>query len=182
MYLLCSECLNNGSSTIAKKSTVFCFSIYNSLDNAVHYFFHSCQSCPHVNSPYPIVNTSTCNKTDRTYDFYSPSVDTSDMNMFWHCRLGHVPFAKMRGMSNIPVSFAPKQPLFCSICPMARQTRLSFPLKITNTTAIFEMLHVDLCGPYHVPTYENFKYFLILAYDYNRLTWTHLLNYKSNAL
>ena len=37
-------------------------------------------------------------------------------------------------------------------------------------------------GPYHVSTYDNYKYFITLVDDYSRSTWTHLLSTKSNAL
>lgn len=36
-------------------------------------------------------------------------------------------------------------------------------------------------GPYKVPTYNGFKYFLIIVDAYNRGTWTFLLSTKSNA-
>lgn len=99
-----------------------------------------------------------------------------------HNRLGNVPFVKMKGISSILVAFAPKQPFLCPICPMARQTRLSFPERTTLTTKPFELLHIDLWGPYHVTTHNKYKYFITLVYDYSRSTWTHLLSCKSNAL
>ncbi|XP_059285889.1 ATPase 10, plasma membrane-type-like [Lycium ferocissimum] len=65
---------------------------------------------------------------------------------------------------------------------MASQTRLPFPDKTTNTSAIFELVHVGLWGPYHVTTYDNYKYFITLVDDFSRAIWTHLLSCKSNAL
>lgn len=109
------------------------------------------------------------------------SFHSNKVNLLWHYRLSHVPFAKMRGMS-ILVTFSPRQPFFCSICPMARKIRLSFPDKTTTTNTIFELVHVDLWGPYHVATYDGYKYFITLVDDYSRVTWTHLLSCKSNIL
>lgn len=65
---------------------------------------------------------------------------------------------------------------------MARQQRLPFNHSTSQTTSKFELIHVDLWGPYHVSTYDNYKYFLTLVDDYTRSTWTHLLSTKSNAL
>ncbi|XP_019258158.1 PREDICTED: uncharacterized protein LOC109236429 [Nicotiana attenuata] len=39
-----------------------------------------------------------------------------------------------------------------------------------------------LWGPYHIPTYDGYKYFITLVDDYSRSTRTHLLTCKSNAL
>uniref|UniRef100_A0A0V0GUF5 Putative ovule protein n=1 Tax=Solanum chacoense TaxID=4108 RepID=A0A0V0GUF5_SOLCH len=88
----------------------------------------------------------------------------------------------MKGISTIPVQFSSKQPFLCSICPMARQERLPFKPSTTTTSHIFELLHVDMWGPYHTITYNNFKYFITIVDDFNRSTWTHLLSSKSNAL
>lgn len=64
---------------------------------------------------------------------------------------------------------------------MARQTKLPFPSK-SHTTKIFELIHVDLWGPYYVATHDNFKYFITLVDDFSRATWIHLLSSKSNVL
>ena len=64
---------------------------------------------------------------------------------------------------------------------MARQSILSFPPKTHTTTSIFELLHVDIWGPYQTPTHENFKYFITLVDDFSKSTWTHLLSSKNNA-
>ncbi|XP_075088478.1 uncharacterized protein LOC142170460 [Nicotiana tabacum] len=106
----------------------------------------------------------------------------NDVNVLWHNRLGYVPFVKMKSIYTIPVAFSNKQPFLCSICPMARQTRLPFPQRTSNTKQIFDLLHIDIWGPYHTPTHNNYKYFLTMVDDYSRTTWTHLLSSKSNAL
>ena len=88
----------------------------------------------------------------------------------------------MRNIHTIPIKFSAKQPFTCTICPMARQVRLSFTLSTTHSKTIFDLLHIDLWGPYHVPTYDNCRYFITLVDDYSRATWTYLLITKSNAI
>ena len=88
----------------------------------------------------------------------------------------------MRGLTSIPVKFSTKQPFFCPICLMARQTRLPFPIKTTQSTKCFDLLHIDLWGPYHTKTHNNFSYFITLVDDCSRAIWTYLLSNKSNAL
>lgn len=66
---------------------------------------------------------------------------------------------------------------------MARQAKLPFPTKSTvSTTSSFDLLHMYLRGPYHVPTHNNYKYFLTIVDDFSRSIWTHLLSSKSNTL
>ncbi|XP_074287642.1 uncharacterized protein LOC141612789 [Silene latifolia] len=47
--------------------------------------------------------------------------------------------------------------------------------------AAFDLIHIDLWGPYHTATYNGYKYFLTIVDDFTRCTWTHLLTCKGNA-
>ena len=59
---------------------------------------------------------------------------------------------------------------------------MPFQESTSITTKIFELLHVDLWGPYHIPTHDGYHYFLTMVDDYSRSTCTQLLRCKSNAL
>ncbi|KAL3346144.1 hypothetical protein AABB24_024872 [Solanum stoloniferum] len=65
---------------------------------------------------------------------------------------------------------------------MARQTRMSFPNSTSFSSKPFDLLHLDLWGPYHMPTHDHYKYFLTIVDDHSRSTWVHLLSCKSNTL
>lgn len=69
----------------------------------------------------------------------------------------------------------------CEICPLARQTKLSFPIRKSGSKRIFELIHIDTWGPFQVPTYNGYRYFLTIVDDFSRGTWTFLLTVKSNA-
>ncbi|KAJ0587500.1 putative RNA-directed DNA polymerase [Helianthus annuus] len=69
----------------------------------------------------------------------------------------------------------------CTICPKARQHRLPFPNSTRSTSAIFDLIHIDIWGPYNTSTYNGYKYFLTIVDDFSRATWTHLLATKGNA-
>ena len=45
----------------------------------------------------------------------------------------------------------------------------------------FDLIHCDVWGPYHVPTYNGKKFFLTIVDDHTRFTWTYLLSSKSEA-
>lgn len=107
------------------------------------------------------------------------AVNTVDL--LWHYRLDHVSFAKMKGLTSIPVKFPTKQPFLSPICPMARQSRLPFSTRTTTSRKCFDLLRIDLWGPYHIKTYNHFRYFITYVDDHNRTTWTYLLSSKNNA-
>ncbi|XP_060188475.1 uncharacterized protein LOC132617483 [Lycium barbarum] len=109
------------------------------------------------------------------------SVNINKMDVVWHFRLGHIPFYRMKTIPAINSSLSSTQSFPCSICPLARQTRLSFPSSDIHSTAIFQLIHVDTWGPYHTSTTSNARYFLTIVDDYSRCTWTHLMGAKNNA-
>ncbi|XP_075095218.1 uncharacterized protein LOC142173512 [Nicotiana tabacum] len=45
----------------------------------------------------------------------------------------------------------------------------------------FELIHVDVWGPYKESTYNGFKYFLTVVDDYSRVVWTFFMSTKSNV-
>ncbi|XP_070010455.1 uncharacterized protein [Nicotiana sylvestris] len=95
--------------------------------------------------------------------------------------LGHMPLSNMKKISgvSVPSCFTHSTPYL--ICPMARKSKLLFPSNSISTKKIFELIHVDIWGPYKDPTYDGYKYFLTIVDDYSRGTWTYLLSNKSNA-
>ncbi|KAL9995344.1 putative RNA-directed DNA polymerase [Helianthus debilis subsp. tardiflorus] len=98
----------------------------------------------------------------------------------WHARLGHLPFYKLKQL-NILSHIHNDSLDHCEICPKARQHRLPFPHSTRHTSHIFELIHIDVWGPYNTSTYDGFHYFLTIVDDYSRNTWTHLLATKGNA-
>ena len=67
----------------------------------------------------------------------------------------------------------------CLVCPFAKQTRNVFPNSSIKSTACFELLHIDLWGPYNTFTVDGKKYFLTIVDDFSRVTWLFLLSHKS---
>ncbi|XP_019261390.1 PREDICTED: uncharacterized protein LOC109239298 [Nicotiana attenuata] len=141
-------------------------------------------SVPSTNDYVPnnTVDTIDANKTVSTsVPSTNDSVPVFCFDMFWHLRLGHMTFHKMKSVTRIKDKLSKKQSFVCEVCPMARQQRLPFPESSIKTTKPFQLIHVDLRGPYHTLTYNGFRYFLTIVDDFTRATWTHLLSTKSNA-
>ncbi|XP_074298898.1 uncharacterized protein LOC141629872 [Silene latifolia] len=100
----------------------------------------------------------------------------------WHNRIGHLPLYMLKHLRFDVSSVLEHKLRSCSICAKARQHRLSFNVSNTISFSSFEMIHIDLWGPYHTPTCNGYKYFLTIVDDFSRCTWTHLLSSKNNAL
>lgn len=65
---------------------------------------------------------------------------------------------------------------------MAKFSKLPFQLSDSHALSSFYLIHLDIWGPYKVPTKGNHRYFLTLVDDHSRYTWITLLAYKSDFL
>ncbi|GAA0151460.1 hypothetical protein LIER_10174 [Lithospermum erythrorhizon] len=70
----------------------------------------------------------------------------------------------------------------CYVCPLAKQQPLMFNKSCDHSTVLFDLVHIDLWGPYKVATLQDTKYFLTLVEDSSRSTWTLLLSSKVQVL
>ena len=89
----------------------------------------------------------------------------------------------MSFLSNIVpnVSHSCKDNHVCTVCPLAKQKRLPFPHNNHLSPCAFDILHVDIWGPYHVSTIEGYRYFLTVVDDCTRTTWIYLMKSKSET-
>ncbi|GJV60549.1 cysteine-rich receptor-like protein kinase 8 [Tanacetum coccineum] len=93
--------------------------------------------------------------------------------------LGHVSDSKLKHIKELPLS-VPKECLEkCLSCLMAKFTKLPYALSDSHDVNIFDLIHIDIWGPYKVPTNGKFRYFLTIVDDCSRGTWVYLLEQKS---
>ena len=69
----------------------------------------------------------------------------------------------------------------CDTCHFAKQKRLPFPDSITISSQCFDLLHMDIWGPYAHPSLLGHKYFLTIVDDKSRYTWIIFLKLKSEV-
>lgn len=50
------------------------------------------------------------------------------------------------------------------------------------TSNPFDLILINTWGPFQVPTFEEYRYFLTLVDDHTRTTWVYLMQSKSDAL
>lgn len=102
----------------------------------------------------------------------------------WHDRLGHPSLKHMNALKDVlPVhSLKGHCSMPCSVCPLAKQRRLSFQSNNHIAAKLFDVLHCDVWGPFQSPTYSGYRYFLTLVDDFSRHTWVFMMKTKSDAL
>lgn len=102
----------------------------------------------------------------------------------WHQRFRHTSFKRLELLSDV-LGFSKaknKGPLHCDICHRAKQKKLSFTLNPKLCSHPFDLLHIDVWGPFSEPTQEGYRYFLTIVDDHTRATWIYLLRLKSDVL
>lgn len=106
--------------------------------------------------------------------------NTSDKDLHtWHLRLGHLSDTVMHQLPFLSNSRSSEHK--CYVCPMAKQTRNSFPKSIIQSEQPFELVHIDIWGHYHTYSLFGENYILTLVDDFTRATWTYLMSYKSQT-
>ena len=66
----------------------------------------------------------------------------------------------------------------CDVCPRAKQPRLSFPQILYCSSHCFELIHIDIWGPFSIPSKNGSRFFLNIVDDYSRCTWIYLMKHK----
>ena len=92
----------------------------------------------------------------------------------WHNRMGHPsekvvkllpPVRNFKGSLNKP----------CEVCFRAKHPRDRFPLSDNKTRRFFELIHIDLWGPYRHKSSCGARYFLTIVDDFSRAVWVYLM-------
>lgn len=98
----------------------------------------------------------------------------------WHLRLGHAPNSILGHIPCIDTLHSCNAD--CPICPFSKQSILPFPKHSdSHAKSIFDLIHMDVWGPYHISTTQGCNYFLTIVDDYSRATWTFLLVSKQHV-
>ncbi|GJU15261.1 retrovirus-related pol polyprotein from transposon TNT 1-94 [Tanacetum coccineum] len=109
---------------------------------------------------------------------------SSSQAWLWHHRLSHLNFdtinllSKYDIMTGLPKLKFVKDHLYSS-CELGKVKRKSFKTKTTpSSKRLLQVLHMDLCGPIRVESFNGEKYMLVIVDDYSRYTWPHFLRSK----
>lgn len=130
------------------------------------------------NGLYSLKDSLQDSSLDKTRFCNASYLSTTKSVKVWHLRMGHISFHQMKLITpfNIPQSCLDST--VCQICPAAKQVRKSFSSNYIKSTSCFQLLHIDIWGPYQTKSISGCTMFLIIVDDYSRFTWIHLLKYK----
>ncbi len=99
----------------------------------------------------------------------------------WHQRLGHVPFSKFTHIPCVSNLSLRNRNFCCDACHRAKQTRKMFSLSLNQSENAFDLVHMDVWGPYKTASLSGAHYFLTIVDDFSRCTWIYLLKRKSEV-
>lgn len=99
----------------------------------------------------------------------------------WHFRLGHLSDSRIKLLSQYDPSISVNTNNCCTVCPLAKQRRLPFPVSESTSNKIFDLVHCDIWGPFSTDSLNGVKYFLTIVDDFSRFTWVHLMVSKSQT-
>ncbi|XP_040374694.1 uncharacterized protein LOC112199378 [Rosa chinensis] len=99
----------------------------------------------------------------------------------WHRRLGHPSPNRLQLLAKTIPGVSCSADKVCDVCPLAKQTRLSFNLSTISTTKPFALIHCDIWGPHKIASHSGARYFLTIVDDFSRCTWLYLMHAKSET-
>lgn len=141
-----------------------------------------------LNSGYGIKCISDFSKSSSTATSYEPITKMNEANQIsiapnpyelWHSRLGHISNTKLSHIPTIKIKNNDQQ--VCEVCPLAKQQRLIFQKSKITSKSVFELIHIDLWGPYLVHSISQTKYVLTIVDDFSRVTWAYVIHGKSRV-
>ncbi|CAN1775498.1 hypothetical protein LINPERHAP1_LOCUS13349, partial [Linum perenne] len=81
-----------------------------------------------------------------------------DLDM-WHCRLGHPSSPRIQAIHKNNPSISVPLHSHCRVCHLAKQRHLPFSPSSSHASVAFELVHMDIWGPFSTPTHDGFSYF-----------------------
>ncbi|GJR40403.1 retrovirus-related pol polyprotein from transposon TNT 1-94 [Tanacetum coccineum] len=105
----------------------------------------------------------------------------------WHRRLSHLNFdyitslAKQGLVRGLPKLKYQKDHL-CSACTLGKSKKHSHKPKVEDSIQEkLYLLHMDLCGPMRVQSFNGRKYIQVIVDDFSRFTWVKFLRLKDEV-
>jgi len=99
----------------------------------------------------------------------------------WHVRMGHLSAGRLEIMKRQYRFINSRNDFVCNVCHLAKQRKLPFVNSKSKAECQFDLIHVDIWGPFPSISMNGNKYFLTIVDDYTRYTWVILLKNKSEA-
>jgi hypothetical protein len=121
----------------------------------------------------------------------APKPTVSDAAVLWHRRMGHVGYDNLAKLVNgglvtgIPISASDFKAAAgapaCTPCIQSKHARSSFTSSDSKSTAVLELVHMDVCGPYQEASLGGAKYVATFLDDYSKLSVVKTIAFKSDV-
>ncbi|CAI7923760.1 unnamed protein product [Closterium sp. NIES-53] len=113
---------------------------------------------------------------------------TRSLADIWHARLAHAGMDMIKRTaahgvaSGLEIMSSYGADLVCVSCVGGKLVRHTFPDQGSEPENALDVVHIDVCGPFRVPTKDGSRYFLLLRDRKTRFVWTYSFTRKSDAL
>ncbi|CAH0393367.1 unnamed protein product [Bemisia tabaci] len=103
--------------------------------------------------------------------------------VWWHKKLSHQNFEHVKKILRLNgISWKDSQETnFCEACIEGKHHRQPFYSSKTQTHAICELIHADLCGPMETHSIAGSRYMLVLKDDYSHFRYVYFLKHKDEV-
>jgi len=110
-------------------------------------------------------------------------IDNTNSGALWHKRLGHISKNKIERLVSNEILDSIDFTSFdvCVECIKGKQTK-SKKLGAYRGKNVLELIHTDICGPFHTPLWNGQQYFISFIDEYSRYAYLFLMHEKSQSL
>jgi len=110
-------------------------------------------------------------------------IDNTNSGALWHKRLGYISKNRIERvvLNEIFDSIDFTSFDVCVECIKGKQTK-SKKLGAYRATDVLELIHTDICGPFHTPSWNGQQYFISFIEDYSRYAYLFRIHEKSQSL
>jgi len=110
-------------------------------------------------------------------------IDNTNSGALWHKFLGHISKNKIERLVSNEILDSIDFTSFdvCVECIKGKQTK-SRKLSVYRATNILELIHTNICGPFHTHSWNGQQYFISFIDDYSRYAYFFLIHEKSQSL
>jgi len=110
-------------------------------------------------------------------------IDNTNSGALWHKRLGHISKNKIERLVSNGILDSINFTSFdvCVECIKDKQTK-SKKLGAYKATNILELIHTDICGPFHTPSWNGQQYFISFIDDYSKYAYLFLIHEKTQSM
>lgn len=101
----------------------------------------------------------------------------------WHRRLGHPNTQVLQHLRmNKFISVNKPTVSLCDSCQISKSAKLPFYPSESRAVSPLGKIHCDLWGPAPIPSFQQFRYYVIFIDDFSRYCWLYPLKQKSDFI